>query len=312
MQKNKGISLIVLVITMIVLVIIAGAVIASFGSGNVTSKTEEMKFKVSISDFAEELSNYISAKEHEYTAKGKVYDGSSLIATKDYLMYDGKFVEGQTILDLIPSLKKDEDENYDTKLKVENGQLKYIAEYDENAGVITKTENNNDTEALWANGIGVQTTNEYTKTSNIMRTELFESAQIIGPHDTATASAEKINDGIYLSSQAPGTQISFARTQGAFEHSNIGFGAEINFSKEIALKKFNLYSYTIKATEFTVEAYVNEKWKTVYIHTASATKSPHVIEFEDNEVRSNKWKIYVSKVSDSQSNFYAYEIEAYM
>lgn len=312
MQKNKGISLIVLVITMIVLVIIAGAVIASFGSGNVTSKTEEMKFKVSISDFAEELSNYISAKEHEYTAKGKVYDGSSLIATKDYLMYDEEFVEGQTILDLIPSIQKDVDQNYASKLKVENGKLKYIAEYDENAGVVTKTENNNDTEESWSNSIGIEISKVYTKTSNIMRTELFESAQIIGPHDGTTASAEKINDGIYLSSQAPGTQIYFARTQGAFELSNVGFGVELNFEKEIALKKFNLYSYTIKATEFTVEAYVNGKWKTVYVHTASATKSPHVIEFEDNEVRSNKWKIYVSKVSDANSNFYAYEIEAYM
>ena len=73
-KTYKGISLIVLVITIIVMIIIAGAIIISLTNGNVIAKAKEAKFK---SDMQELTSKVQSMYLEEYTAAmGQYYKGS--------------------------------------------------------------------------------------------------------------------------------------------------------------------------------------------------------------------------------------------
>lgn len=66
MRKNtkvKGISLIVLVITIIVMIIIAGAIIISISNGNVVKKARQGKFMTNVQGYNIELQSYISNKQ---------------------------------------------------------------------------------------------------------------------------------------------------------------------------------------------------------------------------------------------------------
>ena len=81
---KKGISLIVLVITIIVMIIIAGAIILSLNSSNVTSKANWAKIS---SDRANLQSEFATIFANFTAKKDGVYSKADLLADTDYVAW---------------------------------------------------------------------------------------------------------------------------------------------------------------------------------------------------------------------------------
>ncbi len=116
MKVKRGVSLIVLVITIIVIIILAGAVILNLGQSDLILNAKEATFKSSVSGYNSELSLAISNQYsqdptlniNEFNAT--VWDGSSNI--------DG------TVKQYIPSLIEADKSSY----IIEKGKLIYVGE----------------------------------------------------------------------------------------------------------------------------------------------------------------------------------------
>ncbi len=108
MQKKKGISLIVLVITIIVMVILASTIVISLSSSNVISKAEEAVFK-------SDMKTYM----HEYQIYSALYvgEGNDLSTLN---------VAAGQIHTILPSISNNS--VYSNKMKVVNGALMYDAD----------------------------------------------------------------------------------------------------------------------------------------------------------------------------------------
>ena len=114
-MKKKGISLIVLIITIIVIIILATAIILNIANTNVIDNSHAAVFKSDVAAMQDELTMYIA---DEYTdALGK-YDAKKLQATKDGIWYGSTQQEGN-ITDIITS----RDEKYVGKLFIQDGKL---------------------------------------------------------------------------------------------------------------------------------------------------------------------------------------------
>ena len=114
-MKKKGISLIVLIITIVVIIILATAIIVNIANTNVIDNSQAAVFKSDVAAMQEELSMYIA---DEYTdALGK-YDSRKLQATEDGIWYGSTQQEG-TITDIIKSMNK----KYVGKLFIQDGKL---------------------------------------------------------------------------------------------------------------------------------------------------------------------------------------------
>lgn len=85
MSKSKGISLIVLVITIIVMIILAASIILSISNSGLIGKASEGTFKNDLRAAQEELQVYIQNQKLADSS----YDASALFATADTLEYDG-------------------------------------------------------------------------------------------------------------------------------------------------------------------------------------------------------------------------------
>lgn len=116
-MKNKGISLIMLVITIIVIIILAGAVILSIVNNNPIGQASEAKFKTAVDAYNSELSLAISNE----------YLGRHSFDTNDFDRgpWDGNEdnIDG-TIKEYIKSLRPEDGQ----KFKIENGKLVYTGE----------------------------------------------------------------------------------------------------------------------------------------------------------------------------------------
>jgi type II secretory pathway pseudopilin PulG len=74
---KKGISLIILVVTIVITLILLSIVIFNLSNDNITNKASEVSFKASIKMYQEQLNSYISNKRMEYKLRGEQYDPSS-------------------------------------------------------------------------------------------------------------------------------------------------------------------------------------------------------------------------------------------
>lgn len=101
--KRKGISLIVLVITIIVIGILAGAVILSIAKGSPINDATKAVFLSDVSGFKDELNMYIG---QQYLDTLGVFNPAKLNADEDDIMYDGLVDTSKTIDDIIPSMKE--------------------------------------------------------------------------------------------------------------------------------------------------------------------------------------------------------------
>lgn len=123
MIKKNGISLIVLIITIIVMAILLTAIILNVKDENVSNRASEMRIKTDVEAFKEELENYISDQEIIFVSEGKSYNKEKLYANETEVIYDDKAIEGINIYDILPSVSKD---NYKGSFKVEKGKLVFV------------------------------------------------------------------------------------------------------------------------------------------------------------------------------------------
>ena len=107
MDKRKGISLIVLVITILVMIILAGVVVVSLQKNNPIEKAKEANFKTDVSSFASELGVGLS---------NSLVENSSV---KPEEIFANKFVDMKKYIN---SFSK----KYENKLVIADGKLTYI------------------------------------------------------------------------------------------------------------------------------------------------------------------------------------------
>jgi Tfp pilus assembly protein PilE len=156
MKNNKGISLIVLVITIIVIIILAGAVILSLASNNPIQQASEASFKHTLKEYENELLLWITK---EYTLNNGILDTSTINATKNSGTYtkDGNILKLKDIITIIKSEHED-------ILEIEEGNLKYI-------GL-------NESEIVWADEIGVETLTSDNGTDDEILPNVYTNEQI--------------------------------------------------------------------------------------------------------------------------------------
>ena len=117
---QKGITLVSLVITIIVLLILAGAGInVAINADGLTEKAEEATYKHLVSTMQEELTLYIAQKQLEELG---VFEKNKLNANAQTLIYNGEEQENKTIKDILTGCPEAMLQNY----AIVNGELKYI------------------------------------------------------------------------------------------------------------------------------------------------------------------------------------------
>ncbi len=128
-EKNnmylKGISLIVLVITMIIIIIIAGAVILNLTQNNPISEAKRAKFLSDIDTFNSELSLYVLKEQAK--SRGQ-YDKAQLYANSNSVTENGNKDTSRTIGNVITSMNNTK---YIDKIEISEGNLVYVGGLDE-------------------------------------------------------------------------------------------------------------------------------------------------------------------------------------
>ena len=117
-KEKKGISLIVLVITIILIAILAGVGISIVINERYFEEADYASFLYSFEGYKNELEDYIG--NQDFLNNGR-YDRKSLNADKTHLSYKGSNIDGQTIKNIIKSIS----EEHLNEIIVENGYLKY-------------------------------------------------------------------------------------------------------------------------------------------------------------------------------------------
>lgn len=135
-MKKRGISLIVLIITMVVIIILGTAIVVSIARSNIIENAKEAVLKQDLKVFEEELSLYAQNKYLE--TKGK-FDITKLNATESSVIYTGEgTVEEINIYEILPSLRNSKYENIITIVdgKIVMNQPIQAGLYDENDELI--------------------------------------------------------------------------------------------------------------------------------------------------------------------------------
>lgn len=114
---KQGISLIVLVVTIVVMLILVSITILSVKDDNTVSKAKEVVLREDILNFQTELKSYIDDKKFEAVSGGQYYSPKNDPELNYISEYDA-------IKEIIPSFSK----NYDGKFAIDNGELVYTGE----------------------------------------------------------------------------------------------------------------------------------------------------------------------------------------
>ncbi len=116
-KKNKGITLIALVVTIVVLLILAATSIAMLtGDDGIITNAQNSKISTELSEYKEQLELYISNRKLE----NMKFDKETLFAGKDTLRYNTqKEGETGTIKTICPEMKS----NYVEKIQIKKGKI---------------------------------------------------------------------------------------------------------------------------------------------------------------------------------------------
>ena len=136
-KLKKGISLIVLVITIIVMIVLAGAVILALSNSGIIEKATSSAFKTDVKTIKEEY----EYKMAELKLNDETFDQTTLNASDTTLSYNTKTEEGGNLYSIVPTAEKYKDE-----FEVRDGVLRYKGE--------------NYKKLNWAEEVGI-TTNRY-------------------------------------------------------------------------------------------------------------------------------------------------------
>lgn len=124
-MNKRGISLIILIVTIVISLILLSIVIFNLNNDNVTTKATEVSFKANINTFKNELELYILNKRMELISKGERLDPSTLN------------INGQDLGNIIPSIKNTP---YISMFEIANGNLVYTNTNDYSEQGLKQTE----------------------------------------------------------------------------------------------------------------------------------------------------------------------------
>ena len=136
-KLKDGISLIVLVITIIVMIVLAGAVILALSNSGIIENATSSAFKTDVKTIKEEY----EYKMAELKLNDETFDQATLNASDTTLSYNTKTGEGGNLYSIVPTAEKYKDE-----FEVRDGVLRYKGE--------------NYKKLNWAEEVGI-TTNRY-------------------------------------------------------------------------------------------------------------------------------------------------------
>lgn len=117
-NNKKGISLIVLVITIALLLIIVATTVSTILNKRYFKKADYSSFLENFDNYKDELEDYIG--NEEFLNNGR-YNRESLFAEKDSVYYNSSKIDGKTIKDIIPTIS----DEYINDIRVYRGTLIY-------------------------------------------------------------------------------------------------------------------------------------------------------------------------------------------
>ncbi len=121
-NKNKGITLIALVITIIILLILAGISINTLnGENGIITRGQESKLKYEMTQLKEEFELFCIEKETEIMG---TFSKEGVMASENVLVYNNKQEENKSIYDVMPSLSKSK---YAKKVEIIKGEIHVVA-----------------------------------------------------------------------------------------------------------------------------------------------------------------------------------------
>lgn len=150
--KNKGITLIALVITIIILLILAAVAIGIFSNNNILERAKEASFKTKMSEISEELEFYNTAltMQNEST---NYYAGEIL---KEIIQSEELEIENSSVMDISKILKE-----------VGKKEKEYVMIYEGNLYYVSQPKiSNNANQVKWCNDLGIRIW-EYVPNSGI-------------------------------------------------------------------------------------------------------------------------------------------------
>ena len=171
MKYNKGMSLIVLMITIVVIIILAAAIILTLSKNNPIESAKEARFKEDIIAIQDELSLYFSS---EYSKSPGDFDSSSVTKI------------GNAMVEILPSSKE-----YTDKIQVLNGKLVYIG--------------NDKKEISWCEDINIEIKKMYLYDNGIEFEEITGGWSVERGLLTGNQISKKNSNNIYLNiNNSPG------------------------------------------------------------------------------------------------------------
>lgn len=177
MTRLKGISIIVLIITIIVMIIIAGVTILSLAGSDVIARAKETRFRRDIKSFEDEYDIWVS----DVTINNPRVDLSKVHANKEYVTGLERIPEINDITDILTSFKKNND--YIDKIIILNGKLK------------TNDINLSNEELEIAINIGLDSSDSYIKSNLLLHYDGINNTGI-GHSSTITSWKNLIENGI--------------------------------------------------------------------------------------------------------------------
>ncbi len=150
-DKKEGISILVLIITIIVMIILASAVILSITGNNPISRANETKVKTDLTALKDEYNNFYSSALFDNVSNTKGYYTDKMNITKEgNIIYKGKVVnegENNSLASIMPSIVGTE---YEGKVFVADGKI-----YIDNRDNFLSEE-----QQEWAKEVGINVLNE--------------------------------------------------------------------------------------------------------------------------------------------------------
>ena len=120
-KEKNGISLIFLVITIVIMIILASAIILSMNDNNQAENAREADVKSDVASLMEEFNNYNSNLLFENATSVDTYNKNQInIDLNGNVIYDGTEKDNISIKDIIPSI---DDSRYKDKVFIAYGEI---------------------------------------------------------------------------------------------------------------------------------------------------------------------------------------------
>ena len=151
-EKSRGITLIALVITIIILLLLAGVTISAIVNGGLITRAKEAKFKQKMAEFRDETNTYVAWQLTSWQMDGTLDTSTEKINAGEILKdaIDKEIVTDITKNDVTTNIEdviKDISKSDKNLVVVYKGELCYVS---------SEKNKNNDKQVKWCNEIGIK------------------------------------------------------------------------------------------------------------------------------------------------------------